>query len=145
LGAAVAEAAPATFDALTAYALPIGEAFQLRDDVLGVWGDPAETGEPAGDDLREGKQTLLGAGAMQRANPAQAELLRRDLGQRDLDAHEIHALREVIVATGALDDVETRIAERTAAARAGLRDAAISPDARAALDLLAVAATQRRT
>ena len=145
LGAAAAGAPPEVFAAMTAYALPIGEAFQLRDDVLGVWGDPTETGKPAGDDLREGKQTLLVALAMQRADPAQAELLRRDLGVRTLGPAEIHALREVLVETGALDDVEKRIAARTAEARTGLRTAAITTEARAALDLLAVAATQRRT
>jgi geranylgeranyl diphosphate synthase type I len=145
LGAAAAGAAPEVFAALTAYALPIGEAFQLRDDVLGVWGDPAETGKPAGDDLREGKRTLLVALAMQRATPAQADLLRQGLGHRGLDARRVHLLREVIVDTGALDDVEHRIATRTAEARAGLQDAPIAEDARAALDALAVAATQRRT
>jgi geranylgeranyl diphosphate synthase, type I len=145
LGAAAAGASAEVFAALTAYALPIGEAFQLRDDVLGVWGDPAETGKPAGDDLREGKQTLLVALAMQRSTPEQGELLRRNLGVRTLDAHDVHVLREVIVETGALDEVEQLIAARTAEARAGLRSAAIPADARAALDLLAVAATQRRT
>jgi geranylgeranyl diphosphate synthase, type I len=145
LGAAAAGAPPEVFAALTAYALPIGEAFQLRDDVLGVWGDPVETGKPAGDDLREGKQTLLVALAMQRATPAQAALLRRELGVRTLGLPEIHALRQVIVETGALDDVEQRIAARTAEARAGLRSAAISAEAREALDRLAVMATQRRT
>jgi geranylgeranyl diphosphate synthase type I len=113
--------------------------------VLGVWGDPIETGKPTGGDLREGKQTLLVALAMERSTPAQAGLLRRDLGVRTLDAHEVHALRKVIVDTGAFDDVEHRIAARTAEARAGLRTAAIAVEAREALDLLAVAATQRRT
>jgi geranylgeranyl diphosphate synthase, type I len=145
LGAAAAGAPPEVFAALSAYARPVGEAFQLRDDVLGVWGDPSETGKPAGDDLREGKQTLLVALAMERATPAQAALLRRDVGIRTLDAAQVHALREVIVTTGALDDVEKRIAARTAQARSGLRGAPMASAARDALDLLAVAATQRRT
>jgi geranylgeranyl diphosphate synthase, type I len=145
LGATVAGAQADVFAALSAYARPVGEAFQLRDDVLGVWGDPTETGKPAGDDLREGKRTLLVALAMERATAEQAELLRRDLGVRTLDAAQVHALREVIVRTGALDDVEKRIAQRTAEARTGLRTAPIAADAREALDALAVAATQRRT
>jgi geranylgeranyl diphosphate synthase, type I len=145
LGATAAGAGPEVLAALTAYALPIGEAFQLRDDVLGVWGDPAETGKPAGDDLLEGKRTLLVALAMQRASAAQADLLRRSLGVRSLDAQQMHLLREVIVETGALDDVERRIAARTAQARAGLEAAPITDIARSALDALAVAATQRRT
>ena len=143
LGAAAAGASPEVFAALTAYALPVGEAFQLRDDVLGVWGDPVETGKPAGDDLSEGKRTLLVALAMERATPEQADLLHELLGVRSMDARQVHALREVIVASGALDEVEQRIAARTAEARTGLRDAAISDRARAALDALAVAATDR--
>jgi geranylgeranyl diphosphate synthase type I len=145
LGAAAAGATPETMAALSAYALPIGEAFQLRDDILGVWGDPAVTGKPAGDDLREGKRTLLVALAMDRATPEQAQLLRAGLGDRSLDQQAVHRLRQVLVDTGALDEVEKRIAARTNEARTGLRETAINPSARAALDDLAVAATQRRT
>ncbi len=145
LGAAAAQATPEVFAALSAYAAPIGEAFQLRDDVLGVWGDPIETGKPAGDDLREGKRTLLVALAMERATSEQSTLLRERLGIATLDAHQIHELRSVLVDTGALDEVEQRIAARTAEARTGLRDAPIKPAAREALDALAVAATQRTT
>ena len=70
LGAAAAGAGRDVFAALTAYGVPLGEAFQLRDDVLGVFGDPEVTGKPAGDDLREGKRTLLIALTMQRASAA---------------------------------------------------------------------------
>ena len=145
LGAAAAGATPEVFAALTAYALPIGEAFQLRDDVLGVWGDPAVTGKPAGDDLREGKRTLLVALAMERADAEQQQLLRAGLGDPRSTASTVHRLRQVLVDTGALDEVEERIAARTSEARTGLRDAALNPAARAALDDLAVAATQRLT
>ena len=145
LGAAAAGAPPATFAALSAYGLPLGEAFQLRDDVLGVFGDPAVTGKPAGDDLREGKRTLLVALAMQSASTLEAELLRHELGDRAMDENAVAALREVIVGTGALELVEKRIAERAAQARDALHTDAISADARAALDELAVAATERQT
>ena len=74
LGGALAGAArDAARRPTTAYGLPLGEAFQLRDDVLGVFGDPAETGKPAGDDLREGKRTVLVAlRRSERGSPAQA-------------------------------------------------------------------------
>jgi len=144
-GAAAAGAPDETFAALSAYGLPLGEAFQLRDDVLGVFGDPAVTGKPAGDDLREGKRTLLVALAMQEATPAQAQRLRRDLGDRGIDEDEVAALRHIIADTGALDQVEQRIARRTSEARVALDSTAISPAARAALDGLAVEATQRLT
>ena len=144
LGAHAAGAQPDVLAALSSYAIPLGEAFQLRDDVLGVFGDPEVTGKPAGDDLLEGKQTLLTALAMRNADAAQAALLRADLGRRDLGADDIAALRDVIVSTGALEAVEQRITERTAEARAGLT-APLASDACAALDALAIAATQRRT
>lgn len=143
LGAAAAGAPPETFTALSAYGSAVGEAFQLRDDVLGVFGDPAVTGKPAGDDLREGKRTLLVALAMQAASSVEAELLRHELGDRAMDETGVAALREVIVSTGALDQVEQRIAQRAAEARAALDTGAISVQARPALDELAAAATDR--
>ena len=144
-GAAAAGATPPTMAALSAYGLPLGEAFQLRDDVLGVFGDPDRTGKPAGDDLREGKRTLLVALAMASADATQAELLRTRLGDRTLDEATVAQLRGVIVDTGALAQVEQRIATRAAEARAALTGGAILPAAVAALDALAVAATQRHT
>jgi geranylgeranyl diphosphate synthase type I len=143
LGAAIADASPEVFASLSAYGLPLGEAFQLRDDVLGVFGDPSVTGKPAGDDLREGKHTLLTALAMQAADPAQANTLRAGLGDRGLDDNRVAELCEVILGTGALDQVEERIARRTTEARAALSAAPISEAARVALDALAGAATDR--
>ena len=102
LGAALAGDDPAVRDAYSGYGLPLGEAFQLRDDILGVFGDPAETGKPAGDDLREGKRTVLIAIAVERSTPAQASVIRRHLGDPGLDATGVDALREIISATGAL-------------------------------------------
>jgi geranylgeranyl diphosphate synthase type I len=144
-GAAAAGAPPSVLSALSAYGLPLGEAFQLRDDVLGVFGDPDRTGKPAGDDLREGKRTLLIALAMERATPHQAVRLRRDLGDRSLGEGAVDSLREVIIATGALDRVEERITQRAGEARSALNAPELSEDARKALDALAVAATQRHT
>jgi geranylgeranyl diphosphate synthase type I len=144
-GAAAAGAPRETFEALSAYGLPLGVAFQLRDDVLGVFGDPELTGKPAGDDLREGKRTLLVALAMANASPEQAERLRHGLGDRGIDAVEVTALREIIVSTGALDEVEKRIAAATETARAALDTTAVAMPAREALDALAVAASNRHT
>jgi geranylgeranyl diphosphate synthase, type I len=143
LGAAIAGAPPEVEAALTAYGLPLGEAFQLRDDVLGVFGDPAVTGKPAGDDLREGKHTLLTALAMQAADTDQAAALRAGLGDRAIDDNRVAELCKIILATGALEQVENRITERTAQARAALVDAPISEASRNALDALAGLATDR--
>ena len=144
LGAALAGADPDLIHAYSAYGLPLGEAFQLRDDVLGVFGDPALTGKPAGDDIREGKRTVLLAIAQNQAGPADAETLVRHLGNPDLDADAVASVREAIVRTGALSEVEARIDALTAESRAALAEAAMPEPARSVLDRLAVASTARR-
>ena len=130
--------------AYSSYGLPLGEAFQLRDDVLGVFGDPSETGKPAGDDLREGKRTVLVALAVERGNDAQRQVLRRHLGDPHLDVDGVEVLREVIRATGALAEVEAFISRRTDDALAAVAAAAIDDAARDVLSRLAQAATSRR-
>jgi geranylgeranyl diphosphate synthase type I len=122
--------------------LPLGEAFQLRDDVLGVLGDPEVTGKPAGDDLREGKRTVLIAIAAERATPAQASLIRGHLGDPDLSGEGVDLLREVLTDTGSFDHVEALIKSRTEQAVAAL--SAIDEPARSVLADLALAATTRR-
>ncbi|HEX2074074.1 MAG TPA: polyprenyl synthetase family protein, partial [Geodermatophilus sp.] len=143
LGAAIAGAGEDVAAAYTAIGLPLGEAFQLRDDVLGVFGDPAVTGKSADDDLREGKQTLLIALAEEAADDAGRRLLADSLGNPEADEKQFDALRRLIETTGARARVEERIAERTALARAAIAAAPLAPDARAALDALALAATSR--
>lgn len=143
IGAALAGAPRELIDAYSAYGLPLGEAFQLRDDVLGVFGDPARTGKPAGDDLREGKRTYLIAAAYETASPAQRELLDRWLGDPGLTAEAVAGLRDVITDTGALARTEeriTRLAEQAAMALAG---ANVDAAARPVLEHLATAAIQR--
>lgn len=143
LGGTLAGADPSYLAALSDYGLPLGDAFQLRDDVLGVFGDPAHTGKPAGDDLREGKRTLLVAAALERATPDQAHVLRAGLGDAHLSPESIEELRQIIVATGALDEVESVISRRTEEALTALDSAGLSPQARTALTDLAIAATAR--
>lgn len=143
LGAALADAGPAITEAYTAYGLTLGEAFQLRDDVLGVFGDPEQTGKPAGDDLREGKRTLLIALATERADERQSVIIRTHLGDPHLEANGLRALREVIVETEALADTEVRIAQRLAEAVHAIQEAPIDTQARDVLIGLAHAAATR--
>jgi geranylgeranyl diphosphate synthase, type I len=144
LGAALAGGGARLLDAYTAYGLSLGEAFQLRDDVLGVFGDPDQTGKPAGDDLREGKRTVLVTKALEQASPADAARLRRHLGDRHLQPAGVLEAREVITVTGAVAYVEDRIAVLTAAALAALdAPALIAEPARSVLAALTVAATER--
>ncbi|MGW0999528.1 polyprenyl synthetase family protein [Streptomyces sp. NPDC002523] len=137
IGAAMAGAAPSVADALSSYALPLGEAFQLRDDLLGVFGDPALTGKSVLDDLREGKNTALSALAMQRASTAQLQVLTRGLGRPDLGAEDAARVRTVFEQTGARATVEQMIATRHALARRALADAGFPDNAGAALRDLA--------
>jgi geranylgeranyl diphosphate synthase type I len=145
IGAALAGADETLLTALTAYGEPLGIAFQLRDDVLGVFGDPEQTGKPAGDDLREGKRTVLLARATQAAHPAGRALLDRCVGHPDLTADDLTGLRHVIVDSGALASVETTITELEGRAHAALDAVCAGRDgtARSVLEALTSAALRR--
>lgn len=137
IGAALAGASVPVREALAAFGAPLGEAFQLRDDVLGAFGDPSVTGKDADGDLREGKQTLLVALARSAADEAQSEVIENRLGAGDLDAAGAEELRTVFRDTGALRDVLVSIEDLAAAARAALGSAPIPSEAAAALAGLA--------
>lgn len=142
VGAALAGASPETLAALTAYGIPLGEAFQLRDDLLGVFGDPEVTGKPAGDDLSEGKRTVLVALALAGASPEDAKALDEGLG-RPLDGREVAELQRIIERSGAHAEVEQRIEDLTAECLRALESPQVAESARATLRELAAAATQR--
>jgi geranylgeranyl diphosphate synthase type I len=112
LGAVLGGATPAHLDTLSAYALPLGEAFQLRDDLLGAFGDPAVTGKSRLDDLREGKHTVLVANAMRDAAPAHRRRLQALLGKPDLTAGEAEQIRNIFITCGARRTVEDMITRR---------------------------------
>ena len=143
LGGRLAGAPALLLGSYSRLGLALGEAFQLRDDVLGTFGDPEVTGKPAGDDLREGKRTVLVALALQEASPAQAAVVERLLGDPDLDGDGVAALRQVLVDTGAAAAVEERIEGLVERACAALDDAPVDGTARTALHELLVAATAR--
>ena len=130
-------------DPYSAFGEPLGRAFQLRDDVLGVFGDPAETGKPTGDDLREGKPTLLLALAAERAARRDRPLLER-VGSLDLTDREVVELRCAFERSGALDLVEQEIARLTSEAERALASCAVAPAARTGLLALAERAAVRR-
>jgi geranylgeranyl diphosphate synthase type I len=125
------------------YGRALGEAFQLRDDVLGVFGDPGATGKPAGDDLREGKRTVLVAVTLERCSPAQAAAVRRSLGDPRLDPAGVDGLRAVMTECGALDVVESMIDDLSAKALRSLEGADVAGPAREVLEQLVAAATAR--
>jgi geranylgeranyl diphosphate synthase, type I len=131
-------------DALSRYGLDLGRAFQLRDDLLGVFGDPAETGKPAGDDLREGKRTVLLAHALAGLGAAARARVESLLGRPDLDADQVHELRTTIEGSGAVVRLEEEIARLAASAEAALAGASsVDPQARESLHELVGITTAR--
>jgi geranylgeranyl diphosphate synthase type I len=138
LGALLAGAAPAPRAELSRYGTAVGEAFQLQDDVLGLYGDPARVGKPVGDDLREGKYTFLVHHALVAGGTAERQIVAAALGKADLTAAELARVQQVVERTGARRAVAAMIAERLTAARAAL-------SALAAIDAVDAPAAPRAT
>lgn len=136
VGAALAGRLDELLVPLSDYGAPLGEAFQLRDDILGVWGDAERTGKPVGDDLREGKPTPMLATAIEWASGSDAALLDR-VGALDLTDDEVAAIQQVLVDTGAKAHIEATIADLTDVALHALEQSTLTPDAVAALTDLA--------
>ena len=127
--------------ALSRYGLDLGRAFQLRDDLLGVFGDPGETGKPAGDDLREGKRTVLLAHTLAGTDASGRARVEALLGRPDLDTAQVDELRDVIEGSGAVARLEVEIDRLASTAGAALDGAStVDPGAREALlDLVGIA------
>jgi geranylgeranyl diphosphate synthase type I len=136
VGAALAGRHEQLQGALSAYGDPLGEAFQLRDDMLGAFGEETVTGKPVGDDLREGKPTPLLAVASERADSAQRSALAL-VGQPDLTPANIATIQAVLVDTGAVAEIEMTIDRLTESAVAAIEEAPIPIDASSALVELA--------
>ena len=143
LGATLAGRGAHDIELASEVGLPLGEAFQLRDDLLGVFGDPTVTGKPAGDDLREGKRTLLVVHAMRGVDASTRRDLAAALGRADLTDDEVIELQVIITASGAVDAVEERIARLTDEAFDALGRTRLDPEAEPVLRELALAAVAR--
>lgn len=143
LGGALAGAANELLDEYSAFSLPLGEAFQLRDDVLGVFGDPSVTGKPAGDDLREGKRTELIAHALALTVPADSEFIQQRLGAPDLSDDEVSRISEILRTSGALSKTELSIQELTDQSLRALDQIEVTDLALAGMKLLSDAVTKR--
>jgi geranylgeranyl diphosphate synthase type I len=143
IGAALAGADADLLAAYAAFGDPLGDAFQLRDDVLGVFGDPAVTGKSILDDLREGKRTVMMALARDRADREQMARLRVLFGDPQLDDDGAAELRRIITDTGARDGIEQMIRVRVETAIAALADAPVTPEAHAMLTALAAETVDR--
>ncbi|WP_460770847.1 polyprenyl synthetase family protein [Mariniluteicoccus flavus] len=125
-GAAAAGAPQGVRSTLAAYGRHLGDAFALRDDVLGIWGDPAVTGKPAGDDLRSGKATVIVGLARERLTGAAAAALER-IGTPAARAGDVELLQRALVDTGVHDRVERMIADSHQRALAALEADGLDP------------------
>jgi geranylgeranyl diphosphate synthase type I len=143
IGAALGGASLAQLAALRAFGLPLGVAYQLRDDLLGVFGDPTITGKPAGDDLREGKRTVLIALARTRLAAPARHLVDELLGDPHLDPQQVDMVRTVLQDCGAVDEVERIIEHNVGLAREAIQDAPITGAARSQLVQLIDTVTRR--
>ena len=144
IGAAAGGLTGPDLERLSRYGLDLGHAFQLRDDLLGVFGDPATTGKPAGDDLREGKRTVLLAHTLTGADAGGRARVEALLGRPDLLDEHVEDLRGIITGSGAVAAVEAEIERLSRGAREALREAAgVSPEAAAVLEGLIDASTTR--
>lgn len=143
LGGALAGAADELLTGYSEFALPLGEAFQLRDDVLGVFGDPAQTGKPAGDDLREGKRTVLVGLTIDAAAADDRDFVDHNLGRQDLGEDEIARLCAIMVDSGALAKTEAMITGLSGTAFAALAQLPIAASVVEALSALGQGAVSR--
>ncbi len=144
IGAQAGGVSGAALDALGDYGLALGIAFQLRDDLLGIFGDPAETGKPAGDDLREGKRTVLIAHTLAGCAEPEQAYVERALGDPGLDDAAIEKLRDVIRRSGAVARVEAAIAQHAGDAAAALDRVGVDPEAATVLREMIGRVTERR-
>ena len=146
IGAALSgKQSPELLKALSDYGLPLGEAFQYRDDLLGVFGEPSVTGKPAGDDLREGKRTVLIALTDAACTESMREESKKYFGAPDLDSQGISILQEIIITSGAKEKLELMIDQLTDQALRAAEDELIAQAAHPLLLELAKIATKRST
>jgi len=134
---------PELLAVLSAYGLPLGEAFQYRDDLLGVFGDPKDTGKPAGDDLREGKRTVLIALTDLESSDSMRQEMKRYFADPDLDSDGVSIVQEIIISTGAKEKLETMINQLTEQALQACESELINEKAHLLLLELAKIATKR--
>ena len=132
LGATAAGGTLAAHSVLQRYAVHAGMAFALRDEVLGVWGDPVVTGKPAGDDLRAGKPTVLLSVAIERLDGSSAERLKK-AGSVSMTSRDVTVLRDAMLTAGVRDEMDKLIARHVEDACLALTDDALHPDGIAGL------------
>jgi len=142
-GGSLASANSKILESYSEYGLPLGEAFQLRDDILGIFGKSDVTGKPSGDDIREGKRTLLIAMTLEGCNPVQKSKIENSLGKSELSDSEVTSIQEIIVESGALASCEALIENLYTRAIQAIQNSDIEAEVIELLKFMATAATKR--
>jgi geranylgeranyl diphosphate synthase, type I len=137
LGAILAGAEEKFLESLSEFAIPAGIAFQIQDDIIGIFGDEKKIGKPVGSDIREGKKTLLIAKAMENGDKAQKNLLNSSLGNENISNEDINKTREIIIKTGSLEFSRNKARELANEAKKRLNDLNISEENKKFLNDLA--------
>ncbi|MFS8131459.1 MAG: polyprenyl synthetase family protein [Candidatus Dojkabacteria bacterium] len=140
VGAILAGANQKQLDALTAYSIPGGIAFQIQDDVLGMFGDEKKLGKRADSDLREGKKTLLIVKAMEKGTPKQKKRIEECLGNQEINYDDLEDIRKIIIDTGSLEyskSVARKLVLKAKKAISDTKDLNWSPKGKAFLDAIA--------
>ena len=143
MGGVLARADEGLLRAYSRYAIPVGIALQLQDDILGVFGDEAVVGKPVDSDIKEGKRTLLVIKAWEGATPEQRRVLERTLGNRLASKEEVEEVREIMRSTGALDYVRELALRLAREGSSALDEADVSSDVREVLKDLARVVVER--
>jgi geranylgeranyl diphosphate synthase, type I len=130
LGAALSNASQVLLDSLSAYSIPVGIAFQIQDDILGIFGSEKKLGKPVGSDIEEGKKTLLVIKALENGTEKQRSRLKNILGKRQLRQEEIEEFRQIIIATGALQFAQEKAKKLIDQGRTAIENKKINPEAK---------------
>lgn len=130
LGAILAGADDKLLKVFSAYAIPVGIAFQIQDDILGVFGDEKKLGKPVGSDVRQGKYTILVAKAIEKAGGKQKDIIKNILGKNDLTKNELEIFRNMIIETGALSYAKNMAVKLANQGKRAIEKEKINPEAK---------------
>lgn len=143
IGAMLAGASQKQLETLTKYAIPLGQAYQIHDDILGMFGDEKKLGKPVGSDLKEGKKTILILKALQFGKERQVEAIMRALGNKAITKDQIDEIRNIIIETGALDYCRNLVKELSQKAKAHIMQSDFHPEGSSFLIAISDYMTQR--
>ena len=128
LGAILAGADEKFLESLSKFAVPVGIAFQIQDDIIGIFGDEKKIGKPVGSDIKEGKKTFLISKAMEKADDDQKNILNSALGNENISIEDVDKVRNIIIKTGSLEFSKAKAQELINDAKKSLNDSDISEE-----------------